>query len=315
MCAYATFVPTQFVMSDDIVSQVNTAKAGWVAGRNEYFENMDIETARKMMGTKHMTAQTRPAPRKYTPSSLPTSFDARTQWPSCVGAVLDQGRCGSCWAFGCAESVSDRMCISGAANNTAFLQLAALDLTINDQMNAGCQGGDPGSAWMWAVNQGLVSEACLPYGKWETPNAGPVPTCQAAKEPCMPNTFVPTPPANKKCADGSTYTSDKHHLKSAYSLTTVNDIMADLVENGPMEAAFTVYMDFLTYKSGVYKHTSGAELGGHAVKIIGYGTLNGEAYWLVQNSWTSTWGANGYFMIAKGVDECGFESDVVAGVF
>ena len=41
---------------------------------------------------------------------------------------------------------------------------------------------------------------------------------------------------------------------------------------GPVEAAFTVYADFPTYKSGVYKHMSGKELGGHAIKIIGWGT-------------------------------------------
>lgn len=45
--------------------------------------------------------------------------------------------------------------------------------------------------------------------------------------------------------------------------------------NGPAEAAFTVYEDFLSYKSGVYKHTSGSALGGHAVKIMGWGTEDG----------------------------------------
>ena len=45
--------------------------------------------------------------------------------------------------------------------------------------------------------------------------------------------------------------------------------------NGPVEATFTVYMDFLTYKSGIYQHTSGAALGDHAIKIIGWGVENG----------------------------------------
>jgi len=48
-----------------------------------------------------------------------------------------------------------------------------------------------------------------------------------------------------------------------------------LVTNGPVTAAFTVYEDFVAYKSGVYKHTTGSALGGHAVKILGYGTENG----------------------------------------
>jgi len=316
LCAYASFELTQMILSNGIIEHVNTLNVGWTAGRNEYFEVMDVATAKKMMGAKKMNPRLRPAAKVHdvnVVASLPASFDARTQWPNCTGGVLDQGRCGSCWAFGAAEAMSDRMCIRGGKNT--FLQLAALDLTVNDMMNDGCQGGDPGTAWMYGQSKGLVSEACLPYGTWETPKAGPVPTCKPPAEPCLPNTFVPTPPQETKCETGAVFANDKHKLKSVYSLTSVNDIMTDLVTNGPVEAAFTVFEDFVHYKSGVYKHTSGGMLGGHAVKIIGYGTLNGEAYWTVQNSWTTTWGAGGYFLIAKGVDECGIEDEVVAGMY
>jgi cathepsin B len=78
--------------------------------------------------------------------------------------------------------------------------------------------------------------------------------------------------------------------------------------NGPVEAAFTVYSDFMSYKSGVYKHVSGSVEGGHAVKVLGWGVENGEDYWIVANSWSSAWGMNGYFYILKGVNECGIES-------
>ncbi|GFS17319.1 cathepsin B [Elysia marginata] len=63
----------------------------------------------------------------------------------------------------------------------------------------------------------------------------------------------------------------------------------------------------------VYKHTSGPLLGGHAVKILGYGTEDGQDYWLVANSWGTVWGESGYFKIARGDDECGIESNIVAG--
>jgi cathepsin B len=45
--------------------------------------------------------------------------------------------------------------------------------------------------------------------------------------------------------------------------------------------------------SGVYKHVTGYELGGHAVKIIGYGVENGQDYWLAVNSWNEDFGDNG----------------------
>ena len=84
------------------------------------------------------------------------------------------------------------------------------------------------------------------------------------------------------------------------------------MSKGSVSAIFYVYADFPTYKSGVYKHTSGSALGGHAVAIIGYGTEGGEAYWLVKNSWNNEWGAAGLFKILKGVDECGIESSISA---
>ncbi len=83
--------------------------------------------------------------------------------------------------------------------------------------------------------------------------------------------------------------------------------------NGPVEAAFSVYEDFLAYKTGVYQHTSGQELGGHAIRILGWGVENGTPFWEVANSWNSDWGNQGYFRIARGNDECGIESGVVAG--
>lgn len=51
-----------------------------------------------------------------------------------------------------------------------------------------------------------------------------------------------------------------------------------------------MYADFLSYKSGVYQHMSGQELGGHAIKILGWGVENSTPYWLVANSWNEDWG-------------------------
>jgi len=55
-------------------------------------------------------------------------------------------------------------------------------------------------------------------------------------------------------------------------------------------------------------------LGGHAVKVLGYGVENGVKYWLCANSWNEEWGDQGYFKILRGNDECGIESEGVAGL-
>lgn len=71
-------------------------------------------------------------------------------------------------------------------------------------------------------------------------------------------------------------------------------------------------LDFENYVSGVYKHVSGALMGGHAIKITGWGVDGTTAYWKIANSWNPYWGENGYFRIVRGTDECGIEDDVVA---
>ena len=73
-----------------------------------------------------------------------------------------------------------------------------------------------------------------------------------------------------------------------YSLKTVNSMQREIFQNGPIQVAFDVYTDFLTYKSGVYQHSLNEKntfLGGHAVKMIGWGVENGIPYWLCVNSW------------------------------
>jgi len=89
--------------------------------------------------------------------------------------------------------------------------------------------------------------------------------------------------------------------------------MAEIYANGPVETAFTVYADFLTYKSGIYVQKSNQPVGGHAVKFLGWGVEGGVKYWLVANSWNPDWGEQGYFRIIKGVDECGIEDEVDFG--
>ena len=148
---------------------------------------------------------------------------------------------------------------------------------------------------------GLVSETDYPYA---------LPSCDhhinGTKPPCGPEQGTP------KC-DHSKTEGKKIKGKSHYGVAGEAAIQAEIMTNGPVEAAFTVFEDFLAYKTGVYQHTSGQELGGHAIRILGWGVENGTPFWEVANSWNSDWGNQGYFRIARGNDECGIESGVVAG--
>jgi cathepsin B len=239
--------------------------------------------------------------------AVPDTFDSRTQWPNCwtIKQIRDQSACGSCWAFGAVEAISDRYCTFGVAAN---LSVSAQDMnSCCDSCGAGCGGGYPAAAWQYWSQTGLVSETCDPYS---------LPSCDHhlpnSTNPCPQNEY-PTPPCVKKCQDGEQWNSALHYGIDINSASGEADIMAEIYQHGPVETAFTVYADFLTYKTGVYVRHSNQVLGGHAVKFLGWGVENNVKYWLVANSWNVHWGDQGFFKIIRGVDECGIEDEVDFG--
>ena len=90
----------------------------------------------------------------------------------------------------------------------------------------------------------------------------------------------------------------------------------EIMTHGPIEVAFFVFSDFQTYHRGVYHRTAASQgpLGGHAVRVLGWGTEGGMDYWLVANSWSPVWGEKGYFKIRRGTNECGIETIPAAGL-
>lgn len=237
-------------------------------------------------------------------AAAPESFDARQAWPQCksMSMIRDQAWCGSCWAFGAVESMSDRHCIAEGHD----VILSAEDM--NSCSSAGsCNGGWPEAAYSYWTRTGVVTDDCRSYS---------IPSCDHhipnSTNPC-PSGYGPTPECKKTCQNGQEWEDAKHYGKSYYGVAGEEDLMAELSSKGPCEAVIDVYEDFLLYKKGIYHHVSGSFEGGHAIKILGYGIESGEKYWILANSWNKHWGENGFFRMRRGNDECGVESDVVCG--
>ncbi|CAF4844417.1 unnamed protein product [Rotaria socialis] len=82
---------------------------------------------------------------------------------------------------------------------------------------------------------------------------------------------------------------------------------------GPLAVGVYVTSDFQFYgpsqragTSDIIDIASCPKTIDHAIAIVGYGTENGQDYWLVRNSWGADWGLNGYFKIARNKDSmCG----------
>ncbi|RCN47336.1 papain family cysteine protease [Ancylostoma caninum] len=130
-----------------------------------------------------------------------------------------------------------------------------------------------------------------------------------------------TPKCEKFCRRGYPipYEKDKYYGASAYYVSKdEKDIRREIWKNGPVQAGYYVYEDFRYYRGGIYKHTWGAQSGGHAVKIIGWGRemVNGTdtPYWIIANSWNVKWGEKGYFRMIRGEDNCNLESMIYAGM-
>eukprot|EP01065_Artemidia_motanka_P048778 TRINITY_DN794_c0_g1_i1.p1 TRINITY_DN794_c0_g1~~TRINITY_DN794_c0_g1_i1.p1 ORF type:complete len:523 (+),score=203.80 TRINITY_DN794_c0_g1_i1:64-1632(+) len=332
----------RLAMIDDINSKAET----WTAGVNSRFAGAAVGVSKSLCGVKDGHADRlaeavragRVVRVKASGRAIPSDFDSASNWPKCakvINDIRDQSNCGCCWAFGSAEAASDRMCI--ATNASVEVPLSAEQLCFCSSYD-GCGGGFPESAWDFIkstglvtgnqqkftatgpnpdpfAGQGLCSAFSLPHCHHHGPQGSdPFPAEGASGCPSESSPSCP-----KKCdsdakAPHNDFKSDKHSFSGSVATFDSADAIAEsIMQSGPVTAAFTVYADFENYVSGVYKHTSGSQLGGHAVKIVGFGTTSaGVKYWKVANSWNPYWGEKGYFRIARGNNECGIEGQVVA---
>ncbi|XP_063919706.1 cathepsin B-like [Zophobas morio] len=308
-------------LSQEFIDSINNAQTMWKAGQN-FHENTSMSFIRGLMGVDPYNIYHMPSLKTINLDGIdiPEEFDARKEWPYCptIGEIRDQGSCGSCWAFGAVEAMSDRVCIHSKGDN--IFRFSAEDLiSCCTSCGKGCKGGLTGSAWNYWVTTGIVSgenygshKGCRPYQ---------IPPCDHKVNTTHPpscNQTSDTPACVKKCEDGYEvrYKADRHFGQEIYKIgNSVEAIQIEIMTNGPVEATFMGYEDFVSYKSGVYKHVKGKSTGPHAVKILGWGVESNTPYWLVANSWNTDWGdLKGFFKILRGVNECGIEAQVVAGV-
>lgn len=271
-------------------------KASWVAGESDFFKGKTVGDAKALMGTflddKFLYKQPVRSFDHIKDGDIPAEFDATKQWPDFIHPIRNQERCGSCWAFAASETLSDRFAI--ASNGSVNVVLSPEDLVSCDTGDMGCNGGILSQAWKYLQNTGIVTDDCFPY----TAGEGQAAPCPAGQ---CPGT-----------GDWKKYKSSDY-----YRLATVEDIQKAIMTDGPVEAGFEVYKSFMSYKSGVYQREWwqfwDELMGGHAIKIVGWGTEDGTDYWLIANSWGTTWGLDGFFKIKRGVNECQIESTVYAG--
>ncbi|XP_072249827.1 cathepsin S-like [Leuresthes tenuis] len=208
-------------------------------------------------------------------SDVPDTVDWRQK--GYVTKVKMQGACGSCWAFSAAGALEGQL----AKTTGKLVDLSPQNLVdcSGRYGNHGCNGGYIHEAFQYVIdNQGIDSDASYPYaGRDQQCRYNPA--YRAAN--CSQYRFLPE--------------GDELALKQA--VATIGPISVGIDATRPR---------FAFYRSGVYNDPSCSQNVNHAVLAIGYGTLNGEDYWLVKNSWGATFGDQGYIRMARNKkDQCG----------
>ena len=276
---------------DRVLSYNEDGRTTWVAGENDFFKGVTLEEAKRLMGTRVATSEEdREEQRRSQPTKsfdhirdedIPTEFDARAQWPNFIHPIRNQQQCGSCWAFGAVEALSDRFAI--ATNGSVNVVLSPEQLVSCDDLCLGCNGCLVNLAWRYLTKEGTVTESCFPYLAGD----GRVPPCPSDSGPCGNRKYktsnyyrldsvkdIQVRPA-RLCSLSLFFSRSPCSIEfpsirhSATTATTQKAIMI----GGPVEAGFLVHQSFMSYRSGVYQRPwwdlTDLVTGGHAVKVRG----------------------------------------------
>jgi cathepsin B len=147
-----------------------------------------------------------------------------------------------------------------------------------------CNGGDHKSAFEYFINQGIVTG-----GKYES------------KTGCKPYPIQPDlkedSPTSTQCTNScdvsykNSYTNDKIKGKGLIPFLYSNQqVMDEIIREGPVVAEFKLYSDFLNYSGGVYQHKTGKLHGYYYAKIIGWGKSEQVEFWRAVASFGPNWG-------------------------
>jgi len=228
---------------------------------------------------------TQPLPQDYIKSSdLPNAFD----WRNISGVnYLTFSRnqhipqyCGGCWAFASTSALSDRINI---LRNGSWPQVnIAPQHLINCNGGGTCDGGDPGPAYSFIHDSGIVDETCCPYQALDGLK------CKPSCTICWSATNCPTP---------SNFTT--WYVGDYGSLSGKDHMKAEIYSRGPIACAIDATSELEAYTGGIFKQYA-VPLPNHIVSVIGWGVQGGVEYWIVRNSWGTYWGEEGFFQIVTG---------------
>ena len=271
-----------FALTAANIEELNSRNTFMTAGHNQFSDWTDEEYF-SMLGLLHKEEEDTETP-LFEGVSNTTGIDWRDH-TGVVTPVKDQGQCGSCWAFSATESVESAYVIAG--NTTVVMAPQELvDCSKGMFSNHGCSGGWYYYAWKWLGDHKSMRESDYPYTSGVD-----------GKE--------------TKCAydesKGVTNVSSYQQVKGTENIKAA-------LEQQPVSVAVSAGNNvFRNYTSGVVTEADGCPTRvDHAIQAVGWGNDGTQDYYIVRNSWNTTWGDKGYIKIATGDGKgvCGINQDV-----
>jgi len=205
----------------------------------------------------------------------PLADDVNWVEKGAVTPVKNQEQCGSCWAFSSTGSIEGAEFLHGTKKLTSLSEQQLVDCS---KENDACKGGLMDRAFKYVETNPLMEESAYPYTGHHSNFS--------------------------KCK----YEASKGvgHVKGFKDVTPRSgDQMKAALAMGPVSVAIEADKSvFQSYRSGVITSRLCGKKLDHGVLAVGYGTEDGEDYFLVKNSWGASWGSKGYVKIGQD-DVCG----------
>ena len=271
-----------FTYADNFINEHNASGANWVAGHNQFSDWSHVEY-KQMLGYVADNRVEETTWLEATNASTPVDWrDA-----GAINPIQNQAQCGSCWAFSATFAFEfAHWATTGELDKFSEQQLVSCaGLKYG---NLGCNGGMQNRAYNYLEKNAAILESDYPYSS----GTGTTGDCLSSGKPTPENVEVTT-----------------------YTNVTVNDVTQMKIGLGISALAVSIEADqpvFQAYSSGIFDSEECGTQIDHAVGVVGWGidATTSQEYWILRNSWGTTWGNQGYMNVAivEGKGICGIQT-------